>query len=224
MKKSDVLIIIPARGGSKGIPKKNLAKVGGTSLLAHSIKIAKNSKYGSNIVVSTDDANISQEANRNGAEVISRPKDISGDSATSEDTLLHALTYQNNFSKYKVLVMIQCTAPFTTSKDVDETIKKLEIENADSCFAAIKFNHFLWSRVINGASQPINHNGNLRKRRQDLEPQYLEAGSVYAMKIDAFLRDKNRFCGRTSCCEIPKQNCFEIDSYEDLLICRKLKV
>ena len=143
MEKSDVLIVIPARGGSKGIPRKNLSKIGSVSLLAVSINTAKKSKYGSNIVVSTDDNDISEEAIRYGATVIPRPKDISGDTATSEETLLHALNYQSNLTKYKVIVMLQCTAPFTTSKDIDKTIEKLETENAESSFAAIKFNHFL---------------------------------------------------------------------------------
>lgn len=198
----NVIAVIPARGGSKGIPFKNIRLFNGKPLIATSIDAALASKYVNQVYVSTDSELIAQKTIECGAYVIERPKELGCDTASSESALLDALEQlSKQGSNPDLLVFLQCTAPFLTAKDIDGTIEKLINENADSALAVVPFNHFLWSDEKDGA-KGINHDGLYRKRRQDLKPQYLEAGSVYVMRVDKFKEQKTRFCGKTALYEI----------------------
>lgn len=198
----NIIAIIPARGGSKGLPLKNIRPLNGVPLVATSILAAKQSKYINSIYVSTDNDDIKSVSIKYGAHVIERPADISGDTASSESALIHVI---KELEKQKIqtdlIVFLQCTAPFLTAQDIDGTIDSLLKENADSALAVVPFHHFLWEQGEDGA-KGINHDGLYRKRRQDLKPQYLEAGSVYVMKTDCFLEQQTRFCGKTVLYEI----------------------
>lgn len=220
----NVLIVIPARGGSKGIPMKNLAEVGGYPLVARTILAAKESLYGANVLVSTDDKRISKVSKFYGAEVVLRPDELSGDRANSESALIHAADYFENSRglRIDILVMLQCTSPFTTTADIDGTIAEVAEGAADSAFAAVQFEHFLWKRSEDASAHPVNHDGGQRKRRQDIESQHLEAGSVYAMDMVSFRKTGNRFCGKTAIYEVPEAHCFEIDDPDDLNVARAI--
>lgn len=215
---TDVCLVIPARGGSKGIPKKNLQLVGGHSLLGRAIMRAKEAMLVTEIVVSTDDEEIAAEARRYGAGVVERPAEISGDTASSESALLHAVDalQEQTGRAPTVTVLMQCTSPFTTAADIDGTVAPVVEGEAESAFAACVFHHFLWQRDTQGHAQGVNHDGGPRKRRQDLEPHYLEAGSVYAMRTETLCAEGTRFCGRTVIHEVPADHCFEIDTPEEL--------
>ncbi len=212
----NVIAIIPARGGSKGLPLKNIRNFNGVPLVATAINAAKDAKLVSQVYVSTDSEAIADVATKYNAGVIVRPQDISGDKASSESAIIHAveeLTKQNN--RPDIIVFLQCTAPFMTGADIDGTINKLLTEQADSSLAVVPFQHFLWSDNADGA-QGINHDGLFRTRRQDLKPQYLEAGSVYAMRTEPFMQAQTRFCGKTALYPIDNPaRSFEIDdAYE----------
>lgn len=216
--RTDVCVVIPARGGSKGIQKKNLQLLGGHSLVARSIMQAREAMLVTEVVVSTDDEEIAAEARRYGARVVERPVEISGDTASSESALLHAVdTLQQSTGRAPaVTVLMQCTAPFTTAADIDGTVAPVVEGKAESAFAACLFHHFLWKRDGAGLAKGVNHDGGPRKRRQDLEPQYLEAGSVYAMRTETLRAEGSRFCGRTAIYEVPADHCFEIDTPVEL--------
>ena len=220
----NVLIVIPARGGSKGIPMKNLADVGGLPLVARTIMAAKESLFSANVLVSTDDQRISEVSKSYGADVVLRPDELSGDRASSESALIHAANYfeESHGLCIDVLVLLQCTSPFTTAADINGTVAKVVEGGADSAFAAVQFEHFLWKRSENGSALPVNHDGGHRKRRQDTEPQYLEAGSVYAMDMPSFRSEGNRFCGKTAIFKIPPFRCFEIDDPIQLTIAQAI--
>lgn len=220
----EILAIIPARGGSKGIPGKNLRIVGGASLVARSVSIALNSKSVSRVVVSTDDDAIALEAERSGAEVCRRPAEISDDEAASEAALLHTLNIMKTEQNYEpdVTVFLQCTAPLTHSDDIDGTVRALLDNSADAAFAAVDFHQFLWTREEDGGWHGINHDQTVRQMRQDRPEEVLEAGAVYAMRTDSFLESGHRFCGELAVWKMPRSRFLEIDEPDELAIAEAL--
>lgn len=126
-----VLCIIPARGGSRGIPKKNIIDFDSRPLLCWSIAQAQASKYIDKIVVSSDSEEILDVARNAGACTIKRPPGISGDHATTEDTLRHCLWH---YDDYDIVVLLQATSPLREPKDIDKAIEKLVHSGCDSVF------------------------------------------------------------------------------------------
>lgn len=216
--------IIPARGGSKGIPHKNLQRVDGVPLIGRTIQAALQSKSIGRVFVSTDDVEIASAARAHGAEIIQRPAAISGDTATSESALLHGLDSLQETEAYvpDILVFLQCTSPFTSAEDIDGVVNSLLRERADSAFSAIPFHYFVWKQEQDGAAEGVNHDKRIRPRRQDREAQYLETGSVYAMRCDGFKVAKHRFFGKTVFHLTPAERAFEIDEPGDLLTAQAL--
>lgn len=218
-----VVVVIPARGGSKGIPRKNLANVGGHSLVGRAIIAARSARLVDQVVVSTDDKEIAGVAQRYGADVIMRPAEISGDTASSEAALLHVVsTRRSSGDETGIVVLLQCTAPFTTGSDIDGTIAPVLNDRADSCFAACLFQHFVWEQGSDGVLNGSNHVGGPRQRRQDVAPQFLEAGSVYAVAANALEEAKNRFCGRLAIHEVNPERVFEIDLPSELRLAQQI--
>jgi len=220
----EVLAVIPARGGSKGLPRKNVQPVGGVPLVARAVRAALGASHVSRVVVSTDDPEIAAAARAAGSDIIHRPQDISGDTASSESALLHALDHLKQSEAYEpdIVLLIQCTSPFVTAADIDGTVACLHDNKVDSSFAAVPFHHFVWGHDENGTLRGVNHDGAFRKRRQDTKPQYLEAGSVYAMRVAAFRAAGNRFCGNTRIFVGDAARGLEIDSAQDLRLAQNL--
>jgi YrbI family 3-deoxy-D-manno-octulosonate 8-phosphate phosphatase len=219
----EVLAVIPARGGSKGIPRKNLRLIAGKPLLGWTIEGARSARLVNRVVVSTDDVEIAAVARRYGAEVVDRPTQISGDRSSSESALLHALDQLHNEGyKPDVLVFLQCTSPLTAPEDIDGTIDALLSEQADSALAVTPFHYFLWRKKTDGDWDGINHDKRIRVRRQDLEVQYLETGAVYAMWVNGFRETKHRFFGKTTAYVTPPGRCCEIDEPADLVAAEAL--
>ena len=212
-----ILAIIPARGGSKGIHRKNLKLLNGKPLVSYSIDSAKNSKCINRIIVSTDDEEISKVSIKFGAEVILRPKKLSGDKAASEQALLHALDYLAKQENYKpdYIIFMQCTTPLITGEDIDETYAELITNNADVSHIVTPFHGFVWKLNKDKAGVGINHDIRKRLRRQDLEKQYLETGALYVMNAEGFIRERNRFFGKITFHSIPLERSIEIDNMID---------
>jgi YrbI family 3-deoxy-D-manno-octulosonate 8-phosphate phosphatase len=210
------IAIIPARGGSKAIPGKNVKSLAGRPLVAHTIVAARAARRVEAVYVSTDSPQIAEVAQRFGAEVIWRPAELSGDSASSESALLHSLGELETSSRLSapLLTFLQCTSPLTRSEDIDGAIEKLEVEQADTCLAVTRFHYFLWGEDATGA-RGINHDKSVRELRQQRTPQYLEAGSIYVMKVDGFRAAKHRFFGKTALFEVPPETIQEIDDPVD---------
>jgi len=219
------IVIIPARAGSKGICGKNLKKIRGKSLLALAISAAMNSRYSMRVVVSTNGEEIKAEAIRYGAEVIMRPADISGDEASSESALLHVLEELMHRESYMpdILVFLQCSSPLTAAEDIDGTIDAMIQAEADSALAVVPFHYFLWRAESDGSLAGINHDKSVRLRRQERNPEFLETGAVYVMKVDGFLKAKHRFFGKTVAYKMPSERCWEIDDPSDLVVAEVLQ-
>ena len=210
--------IIPARGGSKGIPRKNLWRFNGKPLICWSIEAAQAAELVGPVVVSTDDAEIAEVSRASGAKVVMRPAAISNDAASSEDALLHTL--ENLDAPPDLTVFLQCTSPLTHSGDIDNCIRTLIEADADSAFTATESHRFIWNNKANATG--VNHNGAERRRRQDREPEYSENGAVYVMRTQGFLQSRHRFFGKTVISEMPTTRSWEIDSPEDIRIVQAL--
>ena len=213
------LALIPARGGSKGIAQKNLQIVGGIPLVSRCVHAALSSQRITRVVVTTDDAGIELAAVDAGAQVVRRPADISGDLASSESALLHALTeLERRGALESTLVFLQCTSPFTSGQQIDRVLAALDQPELNSSFAVRPWHGFLWR--ADGAG--INHDPSLpRQRRQDLQPAYLETGAIYAMRTAPFRRTGSRFCAPWQPVVLPDSGP-EIDTPDDLALCRSL--
>ncbi len=212
------LAIIPARGGSKGLPNKNLLEVGGTPLVARAILACKSAELLDDVYVSSDAPEILKVASSFDAEIIKRPKKLSSDISSSESVVLHFLDHlSKNNILCDIVVMVQCTSPFINPDDINKLIVSCANSDCDSALLATKFDHFIWDADKNGFGRGANFNHKeQRKRRQDLDPQFLEAGSVYAFKKTSFSLEQNRFCGRTKIIET-ESNPIQVDTQFDLV-------
>jgi YrbI family 3-deoxy-D-manno-octulosonate 8-phosphate phosphatase len=224
----ECLAIIPARGGSKGIPRKNVLPLAGKPLIAHNIEQARLARQVNRVVVSTDDPEIAAVVQRYGAEVVWRPAEISGDTASSESALLHVLESLRRSEDYQpdLVAFLQCTSPLTLAEDIDGTIQALQDQEADTSLAVIPFHYFLWridpDQAGGGNATGINHDKSVRPLRQEREPQYLETGAVYVMKAAGFEQARHRFFGKTALYVMPSERRLEIDEPVDFQIAEVL--
>jgi len=166
----EILAIIPARGGSKGLPRKNIMPLCGKPLISYTIENALNSEYITRTVVSTDDQDIGKVARQYGAEIVWRPESISGDLASSESALIQVLDSLRDKENYQpdLIVFLQCTSPLTIPEDIDGTIRKMLDEKANTALAVTSFHYFIWEETPDGAVG-INHDKKIRKLRQERE-------------------------------------------------------
>lgn len=217
-----VIAVIPARGGSKGVPGKNLRRVGGRSLVARAVAACLATATIDETYVSTDDADIAAETQAAGGAVIERPTDLAGDLASSESALLHALDVVTQDDRpVDVLVFVQCTSPFIAAADLDIAVRRLLDGTADSVFAAVANHAFLW-RPDGDMVVGVNHDASRRLRRQDRDPEYRETGAFYALRADGFAQTRHRFFGRTAVVSVPELTAMEIDTEADLDLARSL--
>lgn len=205
--------IIPARGGSKGLPRKNILPLCGKPLIAWTIESALQATTVKRVVVSTDDAEIAEVSRAYGAETVRRPKELSGDIVPSEVALLHALRHLK--INDGILAFLQCTSPLTLPEDIDGTVNTLQ--HADSAFTGSTWNHFIWRETPRGIA-PLAHTKEHRPMRQQKDAEFLEVGAVYALPVESFLETQTRFSGRTAIYPLPPERSIEIDDKMDFMI------
>lgn len=219
-----VLAIIPARGGSKGVPRKNVRLLAGKPLLAYTIEQAKETPAVSRVVVSTDDAGIAAVAKRYGAEVVWRPPAISGDTATSESALLHALDYLRDAEGYEpdLVVFLQATSPLRQPGDIENALETLRREQADSLFSACPVEGFIW-RSKGGDVTPINYDPVRRPLRQaGTETIWEENGSIYVFAPYVLRKHNSRLGGKIAVYQMSRLDSFQVDEPGDLELMEKL--
>ena len=213
---SSVLAIIPARGGSKGIPRKNVRPLLGKPLLVHSIDHAKSSPSVTRVIVSTDDPEIATVAREHGAEVVLRPAGISGDTAGSESALLHVLDSLREIEGYEpdLVVFLQATSPLRRPGDIQGAIETLEREEADSVFSACSAHGFVW-RLHEGQLRSLTYDHRNRPRRQDIGEDLIENGSIYAFRPWVIRKHHNRLGGKVAVYRMDPFDSFQIDEPGD---------
>ncbi len=200
----EILAIIPVRGGSKGIPGKNIRPLAGKPLLAHTVDAAFNSKYITRTVVSTEDAKIKEVAKALSAEVVDRPVELAQDETKTAPVLLQVVDFLEKQENYvpDVVILLQATCPLRNAKELDEAIElflSLKDKGCDSVFAAkqIGTTHAKWRKSPSCVSEPCYeclYDYRNRPRRQDTDkhfPMYVETGATYIIKTDVLKKVKD---------------------------------
>jgi len=220
-----VVAIIPARGGSKGVPRKNLRRVGGMPLVERAVRSALAVPDIDLVVVSTDDDEIAAVSRAAGARIVRRPAALSGDTASSESAILHALEdLEAAGERIDVVAFLQATSPFIPTGALTAAVREVGDGRADSVFAAHETYGFLWGRsgTSSDAAVALNHDAAHRPRRLDREPHYLETGAFYVFRAEGFRAAEHRFFGRIRIAEVPEWTAIEIDDEQQLRIARAL--
>jgi len=218
-KHTNIVAIIPARGGSKGIPRKNIINFCGKPLMAWTIEQAAGSRYVDKVYVTSDNKEILGVAKRYGAEIIRRPKELSADTSSSEEAILHAVSEIEKTSAIDAVVFLQATSPLRDSADIDMAVEKFFAENADSLFSAAILEDFCVWGYRNNVLKSITFDHRNRGRRQERTPYYLENGSMYVFKPGILRKYNNRLGGKIAMCAMDYWKSCEIDKTEDLEIC-----
>lgn len=217
----NIVAIIPARGGSKGIPRKNIIEFCGRPLLAWSVRQAKSVPAISSVWVTSDDQEILDCAVNEGASTILRPDEISGDAATSESAWVHAVTEISAQQRIDLVVGMQATSPLREPLDIANAIDLFQKQKFDSLFSASNLqDHFIWKNDGCGGLRSVTYDYRNRQRRQVIEPSYLENGSFFIFSPSGLLTTNNRLHGRIGCYVMPFYKSFQIDSVEDLDLCK----
>jgi CMP-N,N'-diacetyllegionaminic acid synthase len=216
--------MIPARGGSKGVPGKNIKYIGGKPLIAWSIEQALHSSLIDRVIVSTDCQEIAKCAESYGAEVpFMRPENISGDTSTTESAMLHLCEWliENSLS-FDNFLLIQATSPVRSKKRFDEAIHFFEQGGYDSLVSVTPSHRFFWQQPENPQA---SYDYMKRPRRQDIsekERRYMETGSFYLTRTEALYESGNRLCGRVGMYLTPEEESYEIDSLIDFKVCESI--
>lgn len=209
-----ILAFIPARGGSKGIPNKNIKLFNGKPLIEWTIKSALKSKLINKVIVSSDSKKILSLSKKFGADVVLRPKNISGDFATTESAIMHYI--KNTKESFDTIVLLSPTSPLRKKRDIDNAIKEFQSKKLDSCFSASKLLDFLiWKLNKKKKYESINYDFQNRGTRQKRELNYVENGSIYVFKTKLIKYYNNRIAGKIGMYLMDFWQSFEIDEKDD---------
>ena len=222
--KQKVLALIPARGGSKGLPRKNILSFSGKPLIAHSIAQANKSKYIDKLILSSEDEEIINISKNYEIDIpFVRPKSLSEDAVSGLDVVLHSV---ENIVGYDLVVLLQPTSPLRTTEDIDKCIEKLISKNVNACVSVVETSKSpYWMFELNEHENfiPVIKNVPLVSIRQNLPSTYAINGAVYVAKIDWFIKKKEFITDETIAYVMPKERSVDIDTKEDFLYAQYLK-
>jgi CMP-N-acetylneuraminic acid synthetase len=217
-----ILGLIPARGGSKGIPDKNKKKLGEKPLLQYTIEAALASKHMDRVVFSSEDTALIELAKSMGVSVpFVRPAHLSEDSSGSLEVVQHALNYlQKNGETYDAVCLLQVTTPFRTASDIDLAIEKFISEGNDALISVQtvphQYNpHWVFTTLENGNLQIATGDSNIIKRRQELPEAFIRDGAIYITKTEVLLKQNTFFGSSLSYVKTDSQRHVNIDTAED---------
>ncbi len=209
--------IIPARGGSKGVPRKNLKPFRGKPLLVHSIEYAQQAQGVHAVFVSTEDGEIASVAAAAGARIIERPQALAGDTATTESAIVHALeVWGEDGETPDRIVLLQATSPLRPAGSLDQALEIFQRESLDSLLSISPTHRFFWRLGPEGPVPEYDYQN--RPRRQDMQPEdirYVENGSLYIFTTQHFQKTGNRLGGKIGKVIFPEEYSHEIDSEAD---------
>lgn len=217
------LAIIPARGGSKRLPRKNVLELNNKPLIGWSIEAAKNSKFIDEIIVSSDDDEILDLATAYNVQALKRPSELASDTASTFDTLKHAI---HNTKEYDYIILLQPTSPLRTTKDIDGAIQYLFEKKADGVISVCEMEHSpLWSNTLDD-DRSMEHflkDEILNKRSQDLQQYYRLNGAIYISQVEKFLQNGSFFLKENIYAyEMSQQHSIDIDTKIDFLFAQLL--
>ncbi|WP_027633907.1 cytidylyltransferase domain-containing protein [Clostridium hydrogeniformans] len=197
-----ILVIIPARAGSKGLYRKNTKNLNGNPLISYTIEAAKKSKYIDKTIVSTEDIEFAEISKRYGAEVpFLRPINLAQDDTPTIDVILHCIEYLRSEQEYipDYICLMQCTSPFRDEKCLDEAIERLIEEDVDSIVSVCESetNPYWLKEIENGKLVDFISSKNKATRRQDLPKVYKLNGAIYICKTDILIKNKSWYTENT---------------------------
>lgn len=220
--KTRLLALITARGGSKGLPRKNILPVGGKPLIAWTISAAKDADCVDHVVLSSDDDEIMEVASRWGCEVpFRRPPELASDTATSIDVVLHAI---DQVPGYDYVILLQPTSPLRTSQDIDSAFKLMRSSGAPSCVSVCEAEqspYWMYRLKDNGRLENIIPKSPGVTRRQDLPLIYVLNGAIYIAKVEWLRSSKSFLSEETIAYLMPIDRSVDIDNAEDLEFFRR---
>jgi len=220
-----IIAIIPARGGSKGVSKKNIRLLAEKPLIHYTIHAAQNSNYVDHVIVSTDDDEIIKVASIKDVQVIKRPSEIAGDDAPTIDAILHVLDNSDKLGlKPDLVVLLQPTSPFRAPSDIDAALDIFLQNDCDSVISVVESTHPpFWNMVVKGSYlQPLFDQESLRMRRQDLPKTYLPNGAIYIASAGTLKQTHSFYTTKTKPYIMPAERSLDIDSEFDLLFAEAL--
>jgi len=221
-----ILAIIPARGGSKGVPNKNIVEVGGKPLMVWSIEAALKSKYITKTVVSSDSDIVLNIAQQNGAQIIKRPSNLASDTARTEPVIAHVLSeLLKNGEHYAYVILLQATAPLRTFQDIDQAIQRLLNADASALISVYEAKHHplkAFTANDKGYLKGLVNNNYPFMPRQVLPKAYYPNGAIYLIKTENFLQKNQLFTDKTIAFEMPFEKSIDIDNQADLAFADKI--
>lgn len=214
-----ILAIIPARGGSKGIPRKNLKELDGKPLIAYAIKESAKSKYIDKLIVSTEDKEIAQASEKFGAEVpFLRPMELAADDTPGMQPILHAVKWFNEKGcTFDYAICLQCTSPFRKVEQIDEAIEKLVNEGADSIVSVCEseVSPYWMKKVEDGIMEDFLSDIPFYGRRQDVPKVYSLNGAIYIAKTEVLYKYNNWYTENTIPYIMDRLSSIDIDDILD---------
>lgn len=214
-----ILAIIPSRGGSKGIPRKNIKELNGKPLIEYTINTAKKSKYIDKLIVSTEDKEIAEISEKFGADIpFLRPAELALDDTPGIDPIIHSINWFNEKgTSFDYVICIQCTSPFRKTEQIDEAIEILERENSDSIVSVCEseVNPNWMKKVENGEMKDYLSNIPFYARRQDMPKVYRLNGAIYIAKTEFLLNNKNWYNEKTLAYLMDRLSSVDIDDMLD---------
>lgn len=213
------IALIPLRGGSKGIPGKNLKELNGKPLCSYAINAALNSKKIDEVWVSSDDKTIIDfiKLEFPKVKIRTRPAEFATDTASTESVILDLISSQN-FNIKDQIILIQATSPLIVFNDLNLALEQLENSPLNSLVSGVEFKRFLWNKD----GVPINYNIYDRPRRQDFDGIFLENGAFYISTVETILKTKNRVEIPAELYLMREESAYEIDEISDWIIVESL--
>ena len=214
----EILSIIPVRGGSKGIPLKNIVLINKKPLLYYTVNASLKSKLVTKTIVSTDHEKISNVAKSLGSEVIKRPKKLANDHVALEPSISQTLDHLKKTENYKpdIILILQNTSPLRNSKHIDEALTLLKKRNYDSVLSGFSYYTFLWKKQKDSTVIPLTYDPRKRPNHQKMYEQLYENGALFATTYSAFKKSGCRISGRIGFYKMPIELSYNIDTFGDL--------
>ncbi len=223
----NILSIIPARSGSKGLKNKNILKLNSKPLIAWSIEASLKSNYITKTIVSSDSEEILDIANKFGAEILLRDKTLSSDTSSSENVIIDVIEkiYQQQNITFDYIILLQPTSPLRTNIDIDSAFDIMFKNNSDSVISLVEIDNKILKafKIKEGYITPISDN---KKHpfipRQQLPTTYMPNGAIYIIKTSSFIENKELITNKTIPYIMPQERSIDIDNQEDLEFCENL--
>lgn len=210
-----VVAVICARGGSKGIPRKNIRPFAGHPLIAWTIRAALAAEGVDHVVLSSEDDEILAVAEAHGALTHRRPDALATDEAATEPVVIDVLKHHPEAQQASTVVLMQATSPLTLPGDLDAALRQMAAQNLDSMLSVVEHHVFQWSLGDDGTATPLNYDPQQRPRRQDIPDRVAENGAFYLATREVWESQACRLGGRTGAFVMQPWQAWEIDTEDD---------